>query len=67
MNPNEIFKVSAKKGTGVTDLLNNIVALIPPPQDHNELKCFLIDSWYARDKGVVLLILMKGGYLKKGD
>lgn len=31
MNPNEIFKVSAKKGTGVTDLLNNIVTLIPPP------------------------------------
>ncbi|CAD8148778.1 unnamed protein product [Paramecium octaurelia] len=67
MNPNEIFKVSAKKGTGVTELLNNIVTLIPPPQDHKELKCFLIDSWYARDKGVVLLILMKGGYLKKGD
>ena len=33
----------------------------------DELKCFLIDSWYVRDKGVVLLVLMKGGYLKKGD
>lgn len=31
MNPNEIFKVSAKKGTGVAELLNNIVTLIPPP------------------------------------
>jgi translation elongation factor EF-4 len=41
--------------------------LIPPPTDSKELKCFLIDSWYVRDKGVILLLLMRGGFLKKGD
>ena len=40
MNPNEIFKVSAKKGTGVSELLNNIITLI--------LQIDLLNNIYVR-------------------
>lgn len=66
-NPNEIMRVSAKTGLGVPLLLDNIVDRIPPPKAIKELKCFLIDSWYVKDKGVILLILIRGGVLKKGS
>lgn len=33
IDPKDIFKVSAKKGIGVPDLLNSIAKLIPPPAD----------------------------------
>lgn len=68
--PEEIMKVSAKTGLGVPSLLERIVDLIPPPKvatTNNELKCFLVDSWFVKDKGVVLLFLIRGGVLKKGD
>ena len=59
--------VSAKTGLGVPKLLDAIIALVPPPETTPELRLFLIDSWYVKDKGVILLFLIKGGQLKKGD
>ncbi len=44
-----------------------IVEKINPPKIVDELKLFLIDSWYVKDKGVVLMFVIRGGYLKKGD
>lgn len=61
------MKVSAKTGLGVPELLSEIVRRLPPPSVVEELKCFLIDSWYVKDKGVIILVLIKGGTLKKGD
>lgn len=54
--PEDIIKVSAKTGQGVDLLLETIVKKITPPIVTEELRCFLIDSWYVKDKGVVLLL-----------
>ena len=60
--------VSAKTGDGIEDLLNKIVKLLPSPsgQKNKELKCMLVDSWYDSYLGVVVLVRVINGELKKG-
>ncbi len=60
--------VSAKTGDGIEDLLNKIVKLLPSPsgQKNKELKCMLVDSWYDSYLGVVVLVRVVNGQLKKG-
>tara|TARA_B100001121_G_scaffold253399_1_gene230162 strand:+ start:2218 stop:4020 length:1803 start_codon:yes stop_codon:yes gene_type:complete len=60
--------VSAKTGDGIEDLLNKIVKLLPSPsgQKNKELKCMLVDSWYDSYLGVVVLVRVVNGELKKG-
>ena len=59
--------VSAKTGEGVADLLNELVRVIPPPQgDENApLQALIIDSWYDNYLGVVSLIRVVQGSVKK--
>lgn len=68
-DPEEIIKTSAKAGIGIKDLLNAIVERIPSPvgNDQNNLKALLFDSWFDEYKGVVCLIAVKDGVIKKGD
>ncbi len=60
--------VSAKTGDGIQDLLNKIIKLLPSPsgQKNKELKCMLVDSWYDSYLGVVVLVRVVNGELKKG-
>ncbi len=60
--------VSAKTGAGIEDLLNKIITLLPSPlgEKNKELKCMLVDSWYDSYLGVVVLIRVVNGELKKG-
>ncbi|GAA0277281.1 translation elongation factor 4 [Alteraurantiacibacter aestuarii] len=59
---------SAKSGIGIKDVLEAIVAKIPPPKgDRNApLKAMLVDSWYDQYLGVVILVRVMQGVITKG-
>ena len=68
IDTSEAVKVSAKTGLGIDDLLEVMVKRLPPPKgDRNApLKALLVDSWYDPYLGVVTLVRVKDGVLKKG-
>jgi GTP-binding protein LepA len=59
---------SGKTGEGVDDILESIVKILPSPKGDikKPLKCLLVDSWYDSYLGVVILVRMIDGNLKKG-
>ncbi len=62
------LRISAKTGVGVPDLLEAIVHLLPAPQGDADapLKALLVDSWYDPYLGVMILVRIKDGRLRKG-
>lgn len=65
----DAIRVSAKSGLGVTDVLEAIVQLIPPPTGELEapLQALIIDSWFDSYLGVVSLVRIVHGVLHRGD
>jgi len=61
--------VSAKTGQGVEELLEKIVATLPCPKgkSNEPLKCMLVDSWYDSYLGVIVLVRVINGQLKKNQ
>jgi elongation factor 4 len=61
--------VSGKTGIGIENLLEQIITKIPAPKVslNQPLKALLFDSWYDKYKGVISLIALHSGSLKKGD
>ena len=61
--------ISAKTGLGVSDIFPAIIDKIPPPRgDINAPpKAFLFDSYYTHHKGVVCIVKMIDGSLRKGS
>jgi GTP-binding protein LepA len=68
LDASEAVLASAKSGIGIDEVLQAIVDKIPPPKgDANApLKAMLVDSWYDPYLGVVVLVRVMDGVLKKG-
>ena len=60
---------SAKSGMGIDEILEAVVARIPPPKGNPDgaLRAMIIDSWYDAYVGVVMLVRVVDGRLAKGD
>ncbi len=60
---------SAKTGMGVDDILEAVVARIPPPKGNPDgpLRAMIVDSWFDTYVGVVMLVRVVDGRLAKGD
>ncbi|RYZ83573.1 MAG: GTP-binding protein, partial [Proteobacteria bacterium] len=65
----DIIHASAKEKIGITEILESIVAKVPPPSaDRTKTPRGLIfDSWFDAYQGVVVLVRMMDGQIKKGD
>ena len=65
----EVLLISAKTGKGVENVLPAIIEKIPAPGGDvdGEFKALLFDSWFDSYRGVICLIEVKNGLLKKGD
>ncbi len=60
---------SAKTGMGIDEILEAVIARIPPPQGIVEapLRAMIVDSWFDNYVGVVMLVRVVDGILKKGE
>jgi GTP-binding protein LepA len=69
LDASEAVMISAKSGIGIEDVLEAIVARLPAPKgDRNApLKAMLVDSWYDSYLGVVVLLRVMDGVIRKGD
>ncbi|MCP5050796.1 MAG: elongation factor 4, partial [bacterium] len=65
----EAIKVSAKSGEGVDQLIPAIIEHIPPPEGNPDipLKAMIFDSWFDAYRGVIILVRIIDGILKKKD
>ncbi len=69
IDASQAILISAKTGLGVDDVLEAIVKRLPPPQDRDDepLKALIVDSWYDVYLGVVMLVRIVSGVIRKGD
>lgn len=69
IDASDAVRCSAKTGVGIVDVLERLVEEIPPPvgDDSAPLQALIIDSWFDNYLGVVSLIRVKNGELRKGD
>ncbi|AKM82398.1 TPA: elongation factor 4 [Candidatus Berkelbacteria bacterium] len=69
IDQNQILKVSAKTGQGVTEILEKIISLIPAPKGKREapFKALIFDSVYDSYRGVIAYVKVFEGRLEIGD
>jgi GTP-binding protein LepA len=68
LDASQAIRASAKTGLGIDDVLEALVHRLPPPTGERggQLKALLVDSWYDPYLGVVTLVRVKDGVLRKG-
>lgn len=69
LDASEAVLASAKEKIGIEDILESVIAKVPAPQaDPNlNLRALVFDSWFDSYQGVVILIRVRDGVIKKGD
>jgi GTP-binding protein LepA len=69
LDPREALLISAKQGTGIEEVLEAVIARIPPPQGTREapLQALIFDSWFDSYRGVVVLARVVQGTLALGS
>src|SRR5690606_27522062 len=69
LDASDAIPISAKTGVGIPDVLEAIVTRLPVPKGERDapLKAMLVDSWYDAYLGVVVMIRVMDGVIKKGD
>jgi GTP-binding protein LepA len=69
VSPGEVLRVSSKSGAGVEDLLEAIVARVPPPRgdEADPLRALVFDSYYDTYRGVVCYLRVRDGRISTGD
>src|SRR6201994_1172343 len=69
LDASDAVMISAKTGLGVPDVLEAVVTRLPPPKGDRAapLKALLVDSWYDAYLGVVVLVRIVDGELRKGQ
>ena len=70
LDASDSVMISAKTGLGIPDVLEAIVHRLPPPKQGDEnapLKAMLVDSWYDTYLGVMVLVRIIDGVMKKGQ
>jgi GTP-binding protein LepA len=68
IDASEAIEVSAKTGIGIPDVAQAIIDHLPPPEGDRDapLKAMLVDSWYDAYLGVVVLVRIIDGVMRKG-
>jgi len=69
LDASDAIPISAKTGLNIDSVLEAVVHRLPPPKGEREapLKALLVDSWYDAYLGVVVLVRIVDGELKKGQ
>ncbi|KEQ17968.1 translation elongation factor 4 [Endozoicomonas numazuensis] len=65
----DAVRCSAKSGLGIEEVIERLVQTIPAPEGNidGDLQALIIDSWFDNYLGIVSLVRVKNGTLKKGD
>ncbi len=68
LDTSHALEVSAKTGLGVPGVLEAVIEFIPPPDDNHELplRALIFDSWYDNYRGVIILVRVVDGEMRKG-
>ena len=69
LDASDAVEISAKTGLNIEGVLEALVTRLPPPKGDGQapLKALLVDSWYDQYLGVVILVRVKDGRLKRGQ
>ena len=69
LDTSDAIHASAKTRMGIEDILEAVVKKVPPPQekDADALRAMIFDSWYDAYQGVIILVRVVEGVLKKGE
>ncbi|XP_055644215.1 translation factor GUF1 homolog, mitochondrial isoform X3 [Toxorhynchites rutilus septentrionalis] len=69
IDPDEVLRISAKLGTGCSEILREIVRRLPAPNASrkNNFRALIFDSWFDRYRGALNLIYVKDGEIRTGQ